>query len=69
MLNDEEENYVNAVIETAKKLWGDEAVSKMKTQIEQTARAVQKVSNQPLTPQVEPVIRMRLEENYWSHTG
>jgi hypothetical protein len=60
VLKDKDESYVNAVMETAKSLWGDEAVSKMKTHIEQTAQAVQRVSSQPLTPEIEPVIKLRV---------
>lgn len=61
-MNEKDRSYVKTVLETARSLWGEETVSKMITHLTQTAQAVQIVSNHTLTPEVEPVIKMRLEE-------
>jgi hypothetical protein len=58
----EDENYIDAFVEEARTLWGDEVVSKIKSHLEQTAKAVQTISCYPLNLDVEPVTKMKLGE-------
>lgn len=54
--------YIHKVKESAKAIWGVEAVNEFSGHIEQTAGAVYAVLNYPLDSDVEPVTKMRPEE-------
>jgi hypothetical protein len=56
-----EKEYVRMVAETARGMWGEEAVQGIMSHIEATARAVYRVDNYPLDPSTEPVTRVRPE--------
>jgi hypothetical protein len=58
---DGEKEYIRAVAETAKNMWGEEAVKGFMNHIETTAKAVYEVGNYPLEASIEPVTRLRPE--------
>ncbi|MCW4012874.1 MAG: hypothetical protein NWF07_07770 [Candidatus Bathyarchaeota archaeon] len=53
--------YTESAIKTAKALWGTEA-EKARNHIEATAKSTHTVSSTPLTPDLEPVTRLRYGE-------
>lgn len=61
MSGDGEKKYVRMVAETARAMWGNEAVEKIMSHIEATAKAVYQVGNYPLDVSTEPVTKLRPE--------
>ena len=61
MGDDGEKEYIEKVVETARGMWGEEAVKEFMSHIEATSRAVYRVGSYPLDPSTEPVIRLRPE--------
>ena len=62
MSRDGEREYIQMVKESARSMWGPEAATKFSEHIERTAAAVYAVSNYPLEPGVEPIVRLKLED-------
>ena len=56
------EEYTESAINTAKALWGDEAEA-ARNHIEATAKSTHTVSKTPLTPDLEPITRLRYGEH------
>jgi hypothetical protein len=58
---DGEKKYIRMVADTARAMWGDEAVEKFMSHIEATAKAVYQVGSYPLDVSTEPVTKLRPE--------
>lgn len=55
MSENDEKEYINMVVETARQMWGNNELKKIRDQVEKTAKSVYAVSNYPLSPEIEPV--------------
>lgn len=62
MSESDEKEYVNMVVETARQMWGNNELKKIRDQVEKTAKAVYTVSNYPLDPEIEPITLPKPEE-------
>lgn len=62
MSESDEKEYVSMAVESARQMWGNEELKKIREQVERTAKAVYTVSNYPLEAETEPVILPRLKE-------
>ena len=57
-----EKDYIEMVYSSAKNLWGEEEAEKMRDHIVNTAGAVWRTSKIELTPGIEPVIKLGMDE-------
>jgi hypothetical protein len=55
MSESDEKEYVSMAVESARQMWGNEELKKIREQVERTAKAVYVVSNYPLGPEIEPI--------------
>ena len=55
MSDNDEKEYVSMAVESARHMWGNEELKKIREQVEKTAKAVYVVSNHPLDPDIEPI--------------
>ena len=62
MSENDEKEYVNLVVETARQMWGNDELKMIRDQVEKTAKSVYAVSNYPLRPEIEPVTLPKLKE-------